>query len=106
MDERSISRVTRAPARAQRHYNRLSKWYGALIEPTERAPRMLALSQLSPAPGERILEIGFSKLLNSAKILQFNLFRIADRFHFAKSLNGIEHLLMLFGRVRCLTAAS
>ncbi len=53
------SRVVRSHEQARASYDRLSRWYDVFEEPFERHARRIGLRLLGPAPGERIIEIGF-----------------------------------------------
>jgi len=54
-----ISSVTRSKEAARTSYDRMSNWYDALAEPSERQYREKGLQKLGAAEGEIVLEIGF-----------------------------------------------
>ncbi len=54
----AISRVPRSKEQARASYDRLSRWYDALTW-SERRFTDAGLDLLTPAPGEKILEIGY-----------------------------------------------
>jgi demethylmenaquinone methyltransferase/2-methoxy-6-polyprenyl-1,4-benzoquinol methylase len=58
MDTHGISRVTRSKQEARLAYNRMSRWYDSLAGGSEQNFMKLGIRQLSPVPGEHILEIG------------------------------------------------
>jgi ubiquinone/menaquinone biosynthesis C-methylase UbiE len=54
----NIERVNRPRSAARAAYNRLSRWYDALSERSERPGRQAAFRMLAPQPGESVLEAG------------------------------------------------
>jgi ubiquinone/menaquinone biosynthesis C-methylase UbiE len=55
----AVRSVTRTKAQARTAYNRISRLYDAISNPTERKYREAGLRLLAARPGERILEIGY-----------------------------------------------
>jgi len=54
-----ILRVLQTKRETKAFYNRIAKVYDLLAEHSEQPMREVALKMLAPAPGERLLEIGF-----------------------------------------------
>ena len=54
-----IERVLLSKEHVRDYYNKIARFYDALAEHSERPMKELGLEKLAPAPGERILEIGF-----------------------------------------------
>jgi demethylmenaquinone methyltransferase/2-methoxy-6-polyprenyl-1,4-benzoquinol methylase len=57
--ERDISRVLQTKSETKAFYNKIAKVYDLLAEHSEQPMREAAIKMLAPAPGERLLEIGF-----------------------------------------------
>jgi ubiquinone/menaquinone biosynthesis C-methylase UbiE len=55
----AVRSVTRTKAQARTAYNRISRLYDAISNPTEKKYREAGLRMLAARPGERILEIGY-----------------------------------------------
>ncbi len=58
-DEQSITRVLQTKDETRAFYNKIAKVYDLLAERSEQPMREIAVQMLAPAPGERLLEIGF-----------------------------------------------
>lgn len=54
----SIARVSRSKSEARASYNKLSRWYDALAEQSEKKFRDVGLCKLKAIAGEHLLEIG------------------------------------------------
>jgi len=57
--ESGVLRVLQSKDETRSFYNKIAKVYDLLAEHSERAMRELGINRLAPAPGERLLEIGF-----------------------------------------------
>ncbi len=58
-DEHDIARVLQTKEETRAFYNKIAKVYDLLAERSEQPMREIAVRMLAPAPGERLLEIGF-----------------------------------------------
>ncbi len=58
-DEQDIARVLQTKEETRAFYNKIAKVYDLLAERSEQPMREIAVRMLAPAPGERLLEIGF-----------------------------------------------
>ncbi len=58
-EEQSIARVLQTKEETRAFYNKIAKVYDLLAERSEQPMRESAVQMLAPAPGERLLEIGF-----------------------------------------------
>ena len=59
ISDTEICRVTRPKAEAKASYDKLSRWYDAIVGWSEKRARETGLQKLVPAEGETVLEIGF-----------------------------------------------
>lgn len=57
--EQGIARVLQTKEETRAFYNKIAKVYDLLAERSEQPMRESAVQMLAPAPGERLLEIGF-----------------------------------------------
>ncbi len=57
--EPGVLRVLQTKGETRAFYNKIAKVYDLLAEHSERAMREAGIAMLAPAPGERLLEIGF-----------------------------------------------
>ena len=57
--ESGVLRVLQDKAETKAFYNKIAKVYDLLSEHSEKAMREEGIKMLAPAPGERLLEIGF-----------------------------------------------
>lgn len=57
--ESGVLRVLQSKDETRSFYNKIAKVYDLLAEHSERAMRELGINRLAPAPGQRLLEIGF-----------------------------------------------
>jgi ubiquinone/menaquinone biosynthesis C-methylase UbiE len=58
-DEQGVLRVLQTKSETKAFYNKIAKVYDLLAEHSEQPMREIAMQMLAPAPGERLLEIGF-----------------------------------------------
>jgi ubiquinone/menaquinone biosynthesis C-methylase UbiE len=58
MTEVRLSETGRSKRETRNIYDRLSRWYDLLAEPSEKSLRKIALGKLDAKPGEYILDIG------------------------------------------------
>ncbi len=58
-DEQDIARVLQSKDETRAFYNKIATVYDLLAERSEQPMREIAVQMLAPAPGERLLEIGF-----------------------------------------------
>lgn len=58
-DEGGIARVLQTRDETRAFYNKIARVYDLMAERSEQPMREIAVKMLAPAPGERLLEIGF-----------------------------------------------